>query len=80
MHVEVRERAVLDRVRLVSGLLEIALVEGVGIRDQRSALREIADVDLERRRVHRDEDARLVARREDVVVGEVHLEAGHAGE
>ena len=28
--------------------------------------------------IHRDEHARLVARREDVVVGEVHLEPGDA--
>ena len=79
MDVEVGERAVLERVRLVAGLLEIPLVEGVRVGDERPALREVADVDLERRRVHRDEDARLVARREDVVVREVDLEAGHAG-
>ena len=79
MHVEVGKRSVLERIRLVAGLLQIALVEGVRVRDERSALREIADVDLERRRVHGDEDARLVARREDVVVREVDLESGHAG-
>ena len=64
---------------VVARLLEVALVEGVGVGDERPALREVADVDLERGRVHRDEDARLVAGREDVVVGEVDLEAGHAG-
>ena len=41
---------------------------------------EVAEVHLERRRVHRHEHARLVAGREDVVVGEVDLEAGDAGE
>ena len=30
--------------------------------------------------IHRDEDARLVAGREDVVIGEVHLEARDARE
>ena len=80
MDVEVGERAVLERVRLVARLLEVALVEGVGVGDERPALREVADVDLERRRVHRDEDARLVAGREDVVIGEVHLEARDARE
>ena len=79
VHVEVGERAVLERVRLVARLLEVPLVERVRVRDERPALREVADVHLERRRVHRDEDARLVARREDVVVGEVDLEARHAG-
>ena len=41
-------------------------------------LRQVGDVRLQRRRVHRDEDVRRVARREDVVVGEVELEAGDA--
>ena len=78
MHVEAAERSVLERVRLVAGLLEVALGEGVGVDDDRAALREVADVDLERGRVHRDEHVRLVAGREDVVVGEVDLEAGDA--
>ena len=38
------------------------------------------DVRLQGGRVHRDEDVRAVAGREDVVVGEVHLEARHAGQ
>ncbi len=37
-------------------------------------------VRLQRGRVHRHEHVRLVARREDVVVGEVHLEAGDTGQ
>ena len=77
--VEVGERAVLERVRLVAGLLQVALVERVRVDDERPALREVGEVDLERRGVHRDEHARLVAGREDVVVGEVDLEARHAG-
>ena len=44
----------------------------------RAALREVGDIDFERGRVHRDEHARLVSRREDVVVGEVDLEARDA--
>ena len=79
MDVEVAERAVLERVRLVPRLLQVAVVEGVGVGDDRPALREVADVDLERGGIHRDEDARLVSGREDVVVREVHLEARHAG-
>ena len=75
---EVRERAVVERIRHVARLLQIALVERVGVGDDRAALCEIAEIDLERGRIHRDEHARLVARREDVVVGKVNLEAGHA--
>ena len=39
-----------------------------------------AQVRLQRGRVHGDQDIRRVARGEDVVVGEVDLEAGDAGE
>ena len=46
----------------------------------RAALREVAQVRLERGGVHRDEDVRPVAGGEDVVVGEVDLEPGDAGE
>ena len=38
------------------------------------------EVRLQRRRVHGHEDVRLVAGSEDVVVGEVHLEPGDAGQ
>ena len=78
MDVEVGERPVLERARRVPRLLEVAVRESVGVDDDRPALGEIAEVDLERRRVHRDEHVRLVARRQDVVVREVHLEAGNA--
>ena len=78
--VVVGERAVLERVRPVAGLLQRAVVEGVGVDDDRAALRHVGEVRLERRRVHRDEHVRPVARGEDVVVGEVHLEPGDAGQ
>ena len=78
--VEVGERAVLERVRLVPRLLEVPVVEGVRVDDHGPALREVAEIHLERRGVHRHEDARLVARRQDVVVGEVDLEARDAGQ
>ena len=72
------ERAVLERVRRVAGLLQVALGEGVAVDDQRAAAPQVVEVRLQRRRVHRHEHVRLVARREDVVVGEVDLEAGDA--
>ena len=80
VHMEALERAVAERVLGVAGLLQVALVERVGVDDQRAALGRSCEVRLQRRRVHRHEHVRLVARREDVVVGEVHLEAGDAGQ
>ena len=41
---------------------------------------QVAQVGLQRRGVHRDEHVGGVARRQDVVVGEVQLEAGHPGQ
>src|SRR5207245_1825890 len=57
---------------------QIALVEGVGVDDERGAGREIADVGLQRRRVHRHQHAGRIAGREDVVVGDVDLEGRDA--
>jgi hypothetical protein len=80
VEVVVGERPVLDRVGCVAGLLQRAVVERVRVDDDRAALRQVGDVRLERGGVHRDEHVRPVARGEDVVVGEVDLEAGDAGE
>jgi hypothetical protein len=77
VHLVAVERAVFDRVRLVAGLLQIAVGERVGVDDERAALREVGEVGLQRRWIHRDKHVGLVARREDVVVGEVELEPGH---
>ena len=76
VHVVLVERAVLKRVCGVARLLEIPIGERIAVDDERAALAEIAEVRLQRRRVHRHEHVRLVARRQDVVVGEVDLEAG----
>src|SRR5206468_800372 len=46
--------------------------------DQRAALDEVLEIRLQRGRVHRDQNVGPVARREDVVVGEMELEAGDA--
>ena len=77
-HLVLGERVVLERVRRISGLLEIAVVEGVRVHDHGRALRQVPQVRLQRRRIHRDEHVGRVAGREDVVVGEVDLEPGHA--
>ena len=80
MQVVLVERAVVERARLVAGLLEVALGEGVAVDDQRAALGQVAQVRPQRRRVHRHEHVGRVAGREDVVVGEVELEARDAGQ
>ena len=77
---EVAERAVLERVRVVARLFEVALREGILVGDDRRAALERREVRLQRRRVHRDEHVRRVARREDVARGEVDLEGGDAGD
>src|SRR5205823_10470153 len=76
----VGERTVLERVRVIACFLQVAVGEGVGVDDQRRALLQVAEVCLQRRRVHRDEHVGAIARREDVVVGEVELEAGDSGQ
>ena len=74
------ERAVVERVRLVARLLQVAGVERVAVDDQRAARRQVADVRLERGRVHGHEHVRLVAGRVDLRRREADLEAGHAGQ
>ena len=80
VHVVVGERAVLDRVGLVACLLQVALLERIGVDDEHAALGQVLHVRPQRRRVHRDEHVRHVAGGEDVVIGEVELEAGDARE
>ena len=80
VHAEARERAVAQRVRRVARLVEVALLERVDVDEQRRAGRDVAQVRLQRGRVHRDEHVRRVARRHDVVIGDVHLERRDAGD
>ena len=70
----------VERVGVVAGLGEVATGEVVGVDDDRRALGQVAQVGLERGRVHRDEHVRGVAGGEDVVVGEVDLERRDAGQ
>ncbi len=74
------QRLVFERVRRVVGLLQVLLVELVGVDDDRAAVFEVGEVHLQRRRVHGDEDVRLVAGRADVAARKVQLEAGDAGQ
>ena len=73
--VVVVERAVLERVRRVAGLVEVAVGERVGVDDQRPALRQVARFVFSAAGFIATSTFGRVARREDVVVGEVDLEA-----
>lgn len=80
MDVEAVQRAVLQRGGGVADLGHGALGEFVRIDDDVAAARHVGDVGLQGGRIHRDQHVRGVAGGEDVVVGEMKLEAGHAGE
>ena len=80
VHVVLGEGVVLERVLGVAGLVQVAGGEVVGVDDDRRALLDVREVGLERGRVHRDQHVGGVAGREDVVVGEVHLERRDARE
>ena len=80
VHAVLIEGTVLERVIVVPDLRQVALGELVGVDDQVGAARQVLEVRLECRRVHRDEHVRRVAGRENIVVREVQLEAAHAGE
>jgi hypothetical protein len=72
------QRPVLERVRVVARLLEVALDERVLVDDQHRVAGDLREVRLERRRVHRNQDVGVVAGRLDVAGGEVDLERRHA--
>jgi hypothetical protein len=74
------QTAVVLGVRGVADLRQVALGELVGVENDHRAAREVAQVGLERRGIHRDEDAGGVAGGEHIVVGEVQLEAGDPGQ
>ena len=64
----------------VAGLAQVAAGEVVGVDDDRRALLDVRQVGLEGGRVHRDQHVGGVPGREDVVVGEVHLEGRDTGQ
>ncbi len=74
------EGAVLERVRLVARLGQIPLFERVGVDDHRAAGLELRQVALHRGRIHRHQHVGRVAVGGDVVIGDVDLERGHAGQ
>ena len=80
LHDVVGQLVGLQRVGHVADLRQVALGELVGVGDDHAAARQVADVGLQRRRVHRDEHVGPVARGEDVVVGDLDLEGRDAGQ
>src|SRR5260221_9480989 len=73
------QRAVFKRVGVVADLGQVPPGELVGVGDDVGAARQVIEVGLERGRVHGDQHVGGVARGEDVVVGEVKLEAHTPG-
>ncbi len=74
------ERAVLERVGGVPGLLEVPGLERIGVGDDRGARGQVGEIGLERRGVHGHEEVRHVTGSDDVEVRDVDLEARHSGD
>ncbi len=74
------QRRLVERIRRVARLVEVSLVEGLRVDDQEAARLEIAQVHLERGRIHRDETVEAVTRRVDALAPELQLEARDAEE
>ena len=72
------ERAVGERVVGVAGLVEVPLLEGVGVDDDRAAGLESTEFAAQRRRVHGHEHRGGVAGRGDDLAGDLHLEGRDA--
>ena len=79
-HAVAAQRVVGQGVVGVAGLLQVALVEGVGVDDERPALLHPVQLVAQGGGVHGDEDVGRVTRRRDVVVGDVDLEGRHPGQ
>ncbi len=80
MHGVAAEAAVVQRAGGIADLGKVPLGERVRVHDDGAAVRQVRQVGLQSRRVHRDEDVGGVARGEHVMIGELHLEARHPGE
>ena len=74
----VGEAAVLERVGVIAGLGEVARGEFALVGDDQPAFAQVADVGLQRRRVHRDQHVGLVAGGVDRARAEIDLEGGDA--
>ena len=72
------EHAALARILLVAGLREPAAREAVDVENDQRAVGDQRQVDLQRRRIERDEHLRRVAGRRDGPRAEMNLIGGHA--
>ena len=69
-----------QRVVLVADFGQVALGELVGVGDHQPTDRQVGDVGLQRRRVHRHQHVGPVTGGKDVVVGDLNLERRDAGQ
>src|SRR5438128_550434 len=74
------QRRLLERVRGVARLVEVAPVEGRGVDDEQPAGLQVLKVYLERGRIHRHEAIQAVTGRVDALAPELELEARDAEE
>jgi hypothetical protein len=65
------ERMIGERVRGVTGTLQIGFAEGLAVNDQHAIGGKIVEIGFERRRIHRDQYVGLVAGGENLAAGEV---------
>ena len=79
MNLPVGQGTVGQRIRVPSDLRQVAFREIALVDDGHPALGQIAEVGLQRSRVHGHQHVGPVAGGDDVVVGEVHLKGGDSG-
>ena len=60
-HLEFVERMVGERIGLVAGALDIGIGERLAVHDNDGVGRDVLDIGLQRRRIHRDQHVGLVA-------------------
>ncbi len=70
-HLEFVERMVGERIALVAGALDVGIGERFAVDDYHGVGRDIFDVRLERRGIHRDQHVGLVARGENLAAGKI---------
>ena len=78
-HLEFVERMVGERIGLVAGALDIGIGERLAVHDNDGVGRDVLDIGLQRRRIHRDQHVGLVAGGENFAAREVKLEAAYSG-
>ena len=74
------ERVIVERVGSEARAFEIGVAKRRNVSDDHAVGRDVVEVGLERRRIHRDQHVGLVAGGEDLVAGKVDLKAANAGQ